>query len=102
MYNFFNSNFKVANIKKHPFTVVMSKGNSEQRRIMMNGLGANLLLVDQVDGKPGSVTENDKNAMQEFGENYAKNHPLDYFVNQFNNEFNILGHYQTTGPEVRS
>lgn len=29
----------VANIKKHPFTVIMSKGNSEQRRIMMNALG---------------------------------------------------------------
>lgn len=43
-----------ANVLKHPFTAVMSKGNSEQRRIMMNGLGAKLLLVDQVNGKPGS------------------------------------------------
>lgn len=42
---------------------------------MMNGLGANLLLVDQVDGVPGSVTEKDKDAMQEFGVNYAAQHP---------------------------
>lgn len=42
---------------------------------MMNGLGANLLLVDQVDGKPGMVTEKDKDAMQEFGVNYAAQHP---------------------------
>ena len=63
-----------ANILGHRFTVIMSKGNSEQRRIMMNGLGANLLLVDQVDGVPGSVTEKDKDAMQEFGVNYAAQH----------------------------
>lgn len=45
-----------ANVLKHPFTAVMSEGNSEQRRIFMNGLGAKLLLVPQVNGKPGSVT----------------------------------------------
>ena len=50
----------VSNIKKHPFTVIMSKGNSEQRRIMMNALGADLLLVDQVDGVPGLNLENFK------------------------------------------
>ena len=42
-----------ANVLKHPFTAIMSEGNSEQRRIFMNGLGANLFLVPQVNGKPG-------------------------------------------------
>ena len=40
---------------------------------MMRGLGANLLLVPQVDGKPGSVTADDKLAMRKFGlEHHAK------------------------------
>ena len=39
----------------------------------MRGLGANLLLVPQVDGKPGSVTADDKLAMRKFGlEHHAK------------------------------
>lgn len=60
-----------------------------------------MLLVDQVDGKPGSVTEKDKDAMQAFGENYASQHSGEYFVNQFENEYNCLGHYKTTGPGIR-
>lgn len=32
----------------HPFTVTMSKGNSPQRAHMMRGLGANVILTDQV------------------------------------------------------
>lgn len=89
-----------ANILKHPFTAVMSKGNSEQRRIMMNGLGANLLLVDQVNGKPGSVTAEDKLAMRVFGLDYAAKHPDEYLVNQFENELNVQSHYETTAPEI--
>ncbi|KAK4337146.1 hypothetical protein RND71_043364 [Anisodus tanguticus] len=90
----------VANVLKHPFTAIMSKGNSDQRKIMMKGLGAELLLVDQVNGKPGSVTSEDKAAMRAFGLDYAAKNPDKYLCNQFENELNVLSHYETTGPEI--
>lgn len=67
----------VAAVLQHPLTTVMSKGklifprkkgsrrnciylnsatgNSPQRATMMRALGANAVLVDQVEGKPGNV-----------------------------------------------
>ncbi|KAJ6635220.1 Cysteine synthase B [Pseudolycoriella hygida] len=89
----------VAAVLQHPLTTVMSKGNSPQRATMMRALGANAVLVDQVEGKPGNVTLKDVTA--------AENHGLDlvrttgaYFVNQFHNDNNCLSHEKTTGPEI--
>lgn len=87
----------VSNVQRHKFTAIMSKGNSEQRRIMLNGLGANLILVDQVDGVYGSVTENDLRAVVDFCADYASKNPDLFLVDQFENKLNSLGHYQTTG-----
>src|SRR4051794_3472058 len=36
----------------HPFVAVMSRGNSPARRVQMAALGAEVVLVDQVDGAP--------------------------------------------------
>ncbi len=40
----------------HPLVVTMSAGNSPARARMLEGLGAEVVLVPQVDGTPGKVT----------------------------------------------
>ena len=48
----------------------------------------------------GSVTAEDKLAMRVFGLDYAAKHSDCYLVNQFENELNVLSHYETTAPEI--
>jgi len=55
----------VCNKYQNPFIACMSRGNSEARRIMLENLGAQVVLVDQVDGSPGQVTGNDIKAAEE-------------------------------------
>lgn len=57
----------VCTVLGHPLTVTMSKGNSPQRATMMKALGADVVLVDQVEGVPGNVTLADVNAAEEKG-----------------------------------
>ncbi|XP_053203360.1 uncharacterized protein LOC128388040 [Panonychus citri] len=83
----------------HPFTVAMSKGNSPQRAIMMKALGANCILTDQVNGKPGNVTADDVAAAEEAAMK-VKDEIGAYYVDQFNNQTNWLAHYEMTGPEI--
>src|SRR5215212_6377283 len=40
----------------HPFVAIMSRGNSPARRAQMEAFGAEVVLVDQVNGSPGRVT----------------------------------------------
>ncbi|CAH0729590.1 unnamed protein product, partial [Brenthis ino] len=83
----------------HPLTVAMSKGNSIQRAIHMEALGATCLRIPQVEGSYGSVTLADVMA--------AENKVLEiveetngFYVNQINNKMNVDAHYCTTGPEI--
>src|SRR5262249_28314701 len=46
----------VCNLRGNPFHAVMSAGNSPERARMIRSLGAEVVLVPQVDGKPGMVT----------------------------------------------
>src|SRR3546814_4573043 len=46
----------------HPLVVTMSAGNSPARAKMLEGLGAEVVLIAQVDGSPGQVTGSDVNA----------------------------------------
>src|SRR5215218_971748 len=46
----------------HPFIAVMSRGNSPARRAQMEALGAQVVLVDQVEGTSGRVTGRDLEA----------------------------------------
>ena len=52
----------VCNYYGNPFIACMSKGNSHQRRVMLESLGAKVVLVDQIDGAPGQVTGKDIDA----------------------------------------
>lgn len=80
-------------------TVVMSRGNSPERVTMLRNLGANVLLVDQVDGVPGNVTGKDIEKAIQIAHNYALD-TKGYYVDQFNNVNSILAHYDGTGKEI--
>ncbi|KAG4075468.1 hypothetical protein HA402_015121 [Bradysia odoriphaga] len=111
----------VTAVLKHPLTTVMSKGKHLLNRnrqgqyndrseifsqatvlkepTMMRALGANAVLVDQVEGKPGNVTLADVTAAENHGLNLVKETGA-YFVNQFHNDNNCSSHEKTTGPEI--
>lgn len=89
----------VCAVKGNPLTVSMSKGNSPQRATMMRAMGANVILVDQVEGTPGNVTLADVNAAEARGLELVQEKKA-YYVNQFNNDNNCCAHEATTGPEI--
>ena len=83
----------------HPLTVTMSKGNSAQRAIHMEALGAKCIKMPQVEGTYGNVTLADVKQAEEEGLRIVEQTGA-YYVNQFNNEMNVHAHYVTTGPEI--
>jgi len=89
----------VCNMMGNPFIAVMPKGNSPERKVMLEGFGAKVILTDQVDGTPGNVTGNDVKKADEEARKLAKELGA-YYVDQFNNPGSVLGHLYTTGPEV--
>jgi cysteine synthase A len=86
----------------HPFTAVMSKGNSIERARMMKALGANVVLVEQALGsKPGYVSGEDLKLVQNEAERLVSE--LGGFrADQFNLLANEDAHYTETGPEIWS
>lgn len=83
----------------HPLTLAMSKGNSPQRAAMMRALGANVQLIDQVDGSPGNVTRADLSSVDCRGREIARETGA-FYVDQMNNKDNPRTHEDTTGPEI--
>jgi len=83
----------------HPFIATMSAGNSTARARMMEGLGAKVVLVPQVDGTPGQVTGADVNAAAEEAVRIAREEG-GFYVDQFNAAEGIAAHETTTGPEI--
>lgn len=83
----------------HPLTLTMSKGNSAQRALHMEALGAKCVRVPQVEGTYGNVTLADVKAVEEVGMELIEKQDA-YYVNQFNNSCNADAHYETTGPEI--
>jgi cysteine synthase A len=90
----------VCAIKGYPFVAVMSKGNSLERMQMMKGLGAELLLVDQLPTSPrGSVTGADLAKVEEAAKEYAEKHGA-FLANQFYNPDNSTAHEKGTAEEI--
>lgn len=89
----------VCAVTGHPLTLVMSEGNSPERRRMIAGLGAKLELVPQVDGAPGEVTGPDIDAAKARAVKLAEKNGW-YYVDQWNNPGCVEGHETTTGPEI--
>ena len=83
----------------HPFIATMSAGNSPARARMMEGLGARVILVPQVDGTPGQVTGADVAAAADVAAQIARDGG-GYYVDQFNAFEGIVAHETTTGPEI--
>jgi cysteine synthase A len=83
----------------HPFVAVMSRGNSPARATQMSALGAEVVLVDQVDGAAGKVTGADIAAAVEQARQIARDRGA-FHVDQFNNPSGVRAHELTTGPEI--
>jgi cysteine synthase A len=90
----------VCALRGYPFVAVMSKGNSLERMQMMKGLGADLLLVDQLPTSPrGSVTGADLLKVEEAAREFAKQNNA-FLANQFYNADNALAHEKSTAQEL--
>lgn len=83
----------------HPLVVTLSAGNSPARARMLEGLGAEVILVPQVDGAPGQVTGQDIQAAAEMAMMIA-NERKGFYVDQFNASEGIQAHERITGPEI--
>jgi cysteine synthase A len=83
----------------HPLVVTMSSGNSPQRARMLEALGAEVVLVPQVDGAPGQVTGADVTAAAEAARRIAAERG-GFYVDQFHAPDGVRAHAETTGPEI--
>ncbi|MFN0190414.1 MAG: PLP-dependent cysteine synthase family protein [Aestuariivirga sp.] len=89
----------VCGVKGYPFVAVMSKGNSEERALMMRALGAEVILVDQLPGSVvGQVSGGDLELVDQEATRIAAERNA-FRADQFRREGNWLAHYETTGPE---
>lgn len=78
--------------KGYKVTLVMPKCVSMERRRILEAFGANIILTPGCDGTDGAICR---------AHELLKKEPERYFMpNQFENESNVLAHYETTGPEI--
>jgi len=89
----------VCNVLGHPLIVTMSEGNSPARARMMEALGAEIVLVPQIDGCPSQVTGADIAVATERAVQLAEERGA-FYVDQFNNPACVLAHEEGTGPEI--
>lgn len=89
----------VCSVLAHPLFVTMSEGNSAARAAMMESLGAEVVLVPQVEGSPGKVTGADIQAATQKAIEMAREKG-GFYVDQFNNPSCVSAHEDGTGPEV--
>lgn len=92
----------VCAVKGYKFIAVMSEGNSPERKLILEALGAKVVLVPQnPGGRPGQVTGEDLKLVEDHGRKLAAEIKA-YFVDQFNNASNPNAHAQTTAAEILS
>ncbi|WP_245516664.1 PLP-dependent cysteine synthase family protein [Methylobacterium segetis] len=84
---------------EHPLVVTMSAGNSPQRARMLEALGAEVVLVPQINGAPGQVTGADVSAAAVAAQRIAAERG-GYYVNQFHAPECMRTHREATGPEI--
>jgi len=80
--------------KRYKVILTMPKCVSIERRRILEAFGAEIILTPGCDGTDGAIRKAHK---------LLEENPRIYFMpNQFENESNILAHYETTGPEILS
>jgi len=73
-------------------TLAMPKCVSVERQRILEAFGAKILLTPGCDGTDGAIRKAHK-LLEEDPERY-------FMPNQFENDNNVLAHYETTGPEI--
>lgn len=76
----------------YPLTLTMPETMSVERRLMLKGFGANLILTPGADGMKGAIAKAEELA----------NQPGYFMPQQFKNPANPAIHFKTTGPEIFS
>lgn len=90
----------VCGVKGYRFVAVMSKGNSVERARMMQALGAEVVLVDQLpDSTPGQVSGADLELVEREAQRIVRERQA-YRADQFRLAANFRAHYLHTGPEI--
>lgn len=81
----------IGSLKGYKVIIVMPETMSIERRTLMKAYGAELILTDGSLGMKGSIEMMNKLLSENL--NYRS-------LKQFDNEYNILAHYETTGVEI--
>ncbi|MGB0582229.1 MAG: PLP-dependent cysteine synthase family protein [Limisphaerales bacterium] len=90
----------VCAVKRYPFVAVMSRGNSMERARMMQALGAEVVLVEQLpESEPGQVSGDDLKLVWKETDRIVRERNA-YRADQFLLQANRRAHYLHTGPEI--
>lgn len=90
----------VCAVKGYPFVAVMSRGNSMERARMMEALGAEVILVDQLpESVPGQVSGGDLALVEEATQRIVRERQA-FRADQFHLQSNAIAHFLHTGPEI--
>jgi cysteine synthase A len=90
----------VCAVKGYPFIAVMSKGNSRERARMMQALGAEVVLVDQLPGSvQGQVSGGDLELVNAETERITRERGA-FRADQFHHRGNFRSHYLHTAREI--
>ena len=90
----------VCAVKGYPFIAVMSKGNSRERMRMMIALGAEVVLVDQMEGSvEGQVSGGDLELVNAETNRIVVERGA-FRADQFHHRGNPRAHYLHTGREI--
>ncbi|MDE3216209.1 MAG: pyridoxal-phosphate dependent enzyme, partial [Gemmatimonadota bacterium] len=86
-------------LKGYKLVVVMSAGNTLERQKAIRALGAKVVLVPQVNGRPGQVTGDDLKKV-EVVTNALTAKLRAFRADQFKNPSSVKAHFTGTGPEI--
>jgi len=90
----------VCAVKGYQFVAVMSRGNSTERARMMQALGAEVILIDQLpDSRAGQVSGGDLALVEEAAQRITKERNA-FRADQFHLESSARAHYLHTVPEI--